>query len=285
MKSVRLPWELARKADTHKGNYGHLLIIGGSTGMTGAVSLSALAALRIGTGVVTVGVPKSLHDIFEIKLTEVMSCPLADINGKLSCRALRKILGLCKKIDVIACGPGAGLAESTQRLMVKIVREINKPLVIDADALTAVASYKHTLSERQAKDIVLTPHLGEFLRLVRRDITTIKKKRKELVKNFALRYNLILVLKGNRTLVSNGKSLFENCTGNPGMATAGMGDVLTGIIAGLIAQGLAPYEAARLGVYVHGLAGDIAAHEKTQQCLIASDVIEYLPKALKILKK
>lgn len=214
-----------------------------------------------------------------------MSYPLAGVKGKLSARALRKIIALCKKIDVVVCGPGAGLAESTRRLMVEIVRGIDKPLVVDADALTAVASYKDVLKERAAKNIVLTPHPGEFLRLIKRDIPTIKRKRKELVKHFAFRYNLTLVLKGNRTLVSNGKSLFENSTGNPGMATAGMGDVLTGIIAGLIAQGLAPYEAAKLGVYVHGLAGDIAAQEKTEQCLIASDVIEYLPKALKALKK
>lgn len=285
MKLLSLPPEFIRKSDTHKGNYGHVLVVGGSPGMTGAVSLCALAALRIGAGLVTVGIPESLQAIFQIKLTEIMSCPLADIKGKLCTASLRKILDILDKITVIVCGPGAGLAKTTQDLMIRIVQEVDKPLVVDADALTAIALHKEALSERATKNIILTPHLGEFLRLIKSDIPTIKKRRKELVKDFALRYNLTLVLKGNNTLVSDGKSLFENTTGNPGMATAGMGDVLAGIIGGLVAQGLTAYEAAKFAVFIHGLAGDFAASVKTQQCLIASDVIEYLPKAIKSLKK
>jgi len=153
--------------------------------------------------------------------------------------------------------------------------------VVDADAITALAANSEVLSNRKTKEIILTPHPGEFSRLTNLDKNQINKSRKELVKDFALRYNLTLVLKGNRSLISDGKNTFENTTGNPGLATAGTGDVLSGIIAGLLSQGLTPYEAAKCGVYLHGLAGDLAAKEKTQNCLITSDVIDYLPEAMK----
>ncbi len=154
-------------------------------------------------------------------------------------------------------------------------------MVVDADALTALASDLETLLKRKTKTLILTPHLGEFSRLVKLDVGKIKKKRKELVKKFALRYNLTLVLKGNRTLISDGRRTFENNTGNPGMATAGSGDVLSGIIAGLLSQGVDQFKAAKVGVYLQGLAADKAARERTENCLIASDIIEYLPEAVK----
>ena len=281
-KIMRLPVQLLkRKPDTHKGDYGHILIIGGSLGLSGAVCLCARAALRSGAGLVTVGVPKSLNSIFEIKLTEVMSLPLADKGGALSQEAFSNIRSFLKKADLIVLGPGAGLRDSTKRLIIKIIKEIDKPMVVDADALTALASNPETLLKRKTKTLILTPHLGEFSRLVKLDVSKIKKKRKELVKKFALRYNLTLVLKGNRTLVSDGHRTFENNTGNPGMATAGAGDVLTGIIAGLLSQGVDQFESAKAGVCLHGLAADVAARDKTQNCLIASDIIEYLPEAVK----
>lgn len=279
---MRLPAQLPkRKPDTHKGDYGHVLILGGSPGLSGAVCLCAQAALRSGAGLVTVGVPKSLNDIFEIKLTEAMSLPLADKSGSLSREAYAGIKGFLKKIGVIVIGPGAGLKDYTKRLIVKVIRYIDKPMVVDADALTALALSPQALLKRRTKTLILTPHLGEFSRLVRLDVDKIKKRRKELVKKFTLRYNLTLVLKGHRTLVSDGQRIFENNTGNPGMATAGSGDVLSGVISGLLAQGLDRFEAAKTGVYLHGLAGDYAAAEKTENCLIASDIIEYLPKAFK----
>lgn len=273
---------LKRKPDTHKGDYGHLLVLGGSLGFSGAVCLSAEAALKIGTGLVTVGVPGSLNNIFEIKLTEAMSLPLAEDRGVLSCEAFQKIRKFSDKIDLIVLGPGAGLKDTTKKLVIKVIKEIDKPIVVDADALTALAANLKILLTRKTQKLILTPHLGEFSRLLKLDISEIKKNKKKLVKEFALRYNLTLILKGKDTLISDGKRIFVNNTGNPGMATAGAGDVLAGIVGGLVAQGIGRFEAAKTGVYLHGLAGDCAARDKTQNCLVASDLIEYLPKAIKI---
>jgi NAD(P)H-hydrate epimerase len=274
-----------RKVDTHKGDYGYVFILGGSPGLTGAVCLCAQAALRIGAGLVRVGVPKSLNNIFEVKLTEVMSMPLEEEKGCLSFRALRQIKTILNKIDVFALGCGAARHSSTGKLILKIVKDIENSLVVDADGINALTGKLEVLNKKKTKNLILTPHLGEFSRLTGLGVEKIKKMRKELVRDFAFKYNLILVLKGHRTLVSDGKRLFENKTGNPGMATAGMGDVLTGIIAGLLAQGIKAFEAARLGVYLHGLAGDLAAKNKSQMGLIASDIMEYLPKAIKRLGK
>jgi len=273
---------LKRKPDAYKGDYGHLLVLGGSPGLSGAVCLCAEAALRIGAGLVTAGVPKSLNNIFEVKLTEVMSLPLADKGGALSREAFKDIKKFLNKIDLIVLGPGAGLKDSTKELIVRVIKEIDKPMIVDADGLTALASNLKILSKRKVNSLILTPHPGEFSRLLKLDIGKIKKRRKQLVKEFALRYNLILILKGKNTLVSDGKRIFENNTGNPGMATAGTGDVLAGIVAGLLAQGVGQFEAAKAGVYLHGLAADYAARDKTENCLIASDIIEYLPKAIKV---
>jgi NAD(P)H-hydrate epimerase len=282
---MQLPVQLRkRKADTHKGDYGYVLVLGGSPGLTGAVCLCAQAALRIGAGLVKVGIPASLNNIFEIKLTEAMSLPLEELNGHLSLKAFEQIKEILPKIDVIVLGCGASINPCTQELFLNIIDEIDKPLIIDADGINAIAKDLKVLKRRKTKKLILTPHLGEFSRLIKFDINRIKQNRKELVKDFSLGYNLILVLKGHRSLVSDGKKIFENNTGNPGMATAGSGDVLTGIISGLVAQGLESFEAAKAGVYLHGLAGDLAAKDKTQSCLIASDIIEYLPKAVKIAK-
>ncbi len=282
LKIMRLPVQLLkRKLDSHKGDYGHLLVLGGSLGLSGAVCLSAAAALKVGAGLVTAGIPRSLNNIFEVKLTEVMSLPLPEEGGALSREAFKDIKKFLDKIDLIILGPGAGLKNSTKELIIRVVKEIDKPMVVDADGLGALATNLEVLLKRKTKALILTPHLGEFSRLLKLDIGKIKKKRKELVKKFAFRYNLTLILKGKNTLVSDGQRVFENKTGNPGMATAGTGDVLTGIIGGLVAQGIDQFQAAKIGVYLHGLAGDYAARDKTQNCLIASDIIEYLPKAIK----
>jgi len=271
-----------RRSDTHKGDYGHVFVLGASPGLTGAVCLCAESALKIGAGLVTVGVPKSLNMVFEIKLTEVMSLPLKDTeDNALSLEAFAKIREFTHKIDVMALGCGASHARSTQKLILKIIKDIDRPIVVDADGINALINNLRFLEERKTQHLVLTPHLGEFSRLIKKNIDHIKKKRKELAKEFALRYNSVLVLKGYHTLITDGKKLFENKTGNPGMATAGSGDILTGIISGLVAQGLKVFKAAQLGVYLHGLAADLAAVKKTQACLVASDIIEYLPRAIK----
>ncbi|MBU2473352.1 MAG: NAD(P)H-hydrate dehydratase [Candidatus Omnitrophica bacterium] len=270
-----------RNPDTHKGDYGYCLVVGASPGLTGAVCLCAQAALSAGAGLVRVGVPRSLNSIFEIKLTEVMSLPLEDDGGYLSPKAFSQIEAISDKIDAIALGCGASLNPSAQELILKVIEKIDKPLVVDADGINALAKDLEILKKAKTKNLILTPHLGEFSRLLGQTAEQIKPVRKKLVKDFAFEYNLTLVLKGHYTLVSDGQDFFQNRTGNPGMATAGSGDVLTGIITAFIAQGLAPFEAAKFGVYLHGLSGDLAAKEKTKNCLIASDLVEYLPKAFK----
>ncbi len=271
-----------RNSDTHKGDYGRLLILGGSPGLTGAICLASEAALKIGAGLVTVGIPESLNSIFEIKLTEVMSLPLTETRDRtLSSKSFKGIKDFSEKIDVLAIGCGAARHPATQNLILRIAERLNKPMVIDADGVNALASKLTVLKKRRTNKLILTPHLGEFARLIRKNVEYIKERRKELAKHFSLKYNLVLVLKGHRTIITDGKKLFENKTGNPGMATAGSGDVLTGIISGLVAQGIEFFEAAKLGVYLHGLSADIAAKDKTPACLIASDIIEYLPRAIK----
>lgn len=279
---IKLPKQLLkREPDAHKGDYGSVLVLGGSPGLTGAVSLCANAALRMGAGLVKAGVPASLGNIISIKLTEATSLFLDEENGYLSEKGFSQVENLLNRIDVIAIGGGASQELCAKKLLLKVIENIDKPMVIDADALNALATDLTVLERRKSKNLVLTPHYVEFSRLTKLSIDEIKEKRKELVKEFAFKYNLTLVLKGHCTLVSDGKALFENNTGNPGMATAGSGDVLAGIIAALISQGLTCFEAAKLGVYLHGLSGDLAAKEKTEICLIASDIIEYLPKAIK----
>lgn len=280
--NMKLPKQLLkRKPNTHKGDYGYVFVLGGSPGLTGAVALCANAALRMGAGLVRAGVPESLNSIVATKLTEATTLGLKEDRGYLSLQAFEQIEELLERVDVVALGGGAYHTPSARSILLKVIREINKPMVIDADGLNALSTDLNVLKERKSKDIVLTPHLVEFSRLTKLSTQNIQVKRKELVKEFAFKYNLTLVLKGHRTLISDGKALFENSTGNPGMATAGSGDVLAGIIAGLMAQRVEGLAAARLGVYIHGLAGDLAAKDKTEICLIASDIIEYLPKAVK----
>ena len=280
---MRLPVQLCkRKPETHKGDYGRLLVVGASRGLTGAVCLCAQAALRAGCGLVTVCVPSSLNPIFEIKLTEVMSFPLRESEkGVLSPAAFGQIRDLSRKADVLAVGCGASRENSAQILIRKVIRDIANPCIIDADGINALSGNLDLLQKRKENNLILTPHYGEFSRLINKSVDYIIKKRKALAKEFALRYNLILVLKGHRSIVTDGKRFFENKSGNPGMATAGSGDVLSGIISSLFAQGMELFDAAKFGVYLHGLAGDYAAREKTQNCLIASDIIEYLPRAIK----
>ncbi|MFH1876927.1 MAG: NAD(P)H-hydrate dehydratase [Candidatus Omnitrophota bacterium] len=280
---MKLPTHLfKRKPDTHKGDYGYVLVIGGSPGLTGAVCLCASAALRMGAGLVRAAVPGSLTGIVATKLTEVMTLLLPEMHpGYLCPDAFGTIEQMLSRVDAIALGCGASSNEAARVLMLKVIKEVDKPIVVDADGLNALSSDTCILEARTTKNLILTPHALEFSRISGYSIEDIKKNRKALVKDFALRYNLTLVLKGHRTLVSDGRKLFENTTGNPGMATAGTGDVLTGMIAGLLGQGLIPFCAAQIGVYLHGLASDLASREKTEICLIASDIIDYLPKAIK----
>lgn len=285
---MRLPTQLSqRKLKSNKKNFGHIFILAGSSCFSGAATLACLGALRSGAGLVTLGIPESLNNAFlKIKPLEAMTLSLPDTgNGSLSLSAFKKIMLFLKKTNVLIMGPGLGNNKSTVALIRKIVLETDRPLVLDADGLNALAGSKELLKIAQrAADIpiIMTPHLGEMARLTGFNIKEISQKRTRIAKEFSKKFGVTLVLKGHHTIVSDysGK-LYTNKTGNPGMATAGSGDVLAGIIGALLGQGLKAFQAAKFGVYLHGLAGDLAAKEKGEISLIASDIIDKIPCALK----
>lgn len=268
-----------RSFDAHKKSCGRVLVVAGSVGMTGAAALCAQSALRAGAGTVLLAVATSLNDIFEQKLTEVMTVPMPETASRsLSVDAADKILELCDSFDVLALGPGLSLDESTAALARELVRNAGPPLVLDADGLNAVAGEARVLEERRSPTII-TPHSGELARLAGTSADEIQADRLGAAKGAARRWGVVTVLKGAGTITSDGDRCAINTTGNAGLATAGTGDVLTGIIASLIAQGADAYDAAVAGVYVHGLAGDLAAAKLTGRCVVASDVLSFLPKA------
>jgi len=275
----KLPRIPPRRPDTHKGDYGRALIIAGSTGMTGAAALAALSCLRSGAGLVTLGIPASLNSILEVKLTSAMTHPFPDTgHGTFASSAKDEILKFAQDFDIIAIGPGLGREEETIHLVLELLAELDKPLVIDADALYAIAQDMSVLGKIKKK-AVLSPHPGEMSRLTGKSTSEIQKSRLETAASFAREHKVILVLKGHRTIITDGAKFYINPTGNPGMATAGSGDVLTGAIAAFLAQGHPPFDAAELGVYIHGLAGDLAAEEKGEISLIAEDILDKLPQA------
>lgn len=275
-----------RKPDAHKGDFGHVLVIAGSLGMTGAAALASMGALLSGSGLVTLGIPKSLNPILEVKLTEVMTKPLDETSGQsLSAAALPKILEFSKKIDCAAIGPGLSGNFSTERLVKRLIISLNKPIVLDADGINALKGDASILRSAKAP-IVITPHIGEMSRLISLPRDKIVKAKEKVAKKFANQYNVVCVLKGYRTVVADPKGkVYVNLTGNPGMATGGAGDVLTGMIASFIGQGIKPFDAAKMGVFLHGFAGDLAAEEKGEVSLIASDILNKLPDAIKAATK
>lgn len=274
-----------RKKDSHKGTYGHLFVIGGSPGLTGAVCLACLAALRTGCGLVTAGVPESLNHIFEIKLTEAMTRILPETEEKtIGVLAVEPCLSFIEKADGVVIGPGISTHQSTQDFFKKLLPQIKKPVVIDADGLKLLSKNLEILDEKDKK-FILTPHPGEMSYLTGLSIKDIQANRKKIAIEFAKKYNVVLVLKGYKTVVTDGKSLYINSTGNPGMATGGSGDVLSGIIGSLVVQSFSLFESACLGVYLHGLAGDLAAKKLSEYSLIAGDIIEFLPQAIKKILK
>jgi len=271
-----------RYEDTHKGTYGHLFILAGSPGKSGAASLAALGAQRSGTGLVTVGIPKSLNPIMEQKTTEAMTEPLPETDietlGTISIKRALEIMENRK--SALAIGPGISTTEETREFLYEIIRNSNLPMLIDADALTLVAENPKILKEAKAP-IVLTPHPGEMSKLAGISTEEVQDNRVGVSLDFSAKYNVFLVLKGARSIVSTPKGeIFINTTGNAGMASGGMGDVLTGIIGGFLAQRLDPVDACKLGVFAHGLAGDLVAQENGEAGMIARDVANILPKAI-----
>lgn len=278
---MRLPAQLLRrKTDSHKRDFGHIFMLAGSRNMPGAAILCARAAMRSGAGLVTVGLPKDLSMAIPKKIFEAMTKSLPQTkDGSIGLGAYNQIKKFLSKVDVLVIGPGLSQNSSTKQLVKKLVFSENTlPSVIDADGLNALAGHL-----KRFKGIkILTPHPGEMARLLGAPTKAVEKNRKDIALSFAKKYNCLVVLKGNHTVVADGKGrIYTNNTGNPGMATAGSGDVLTGIIASFLAQGLLPFEAAKYAVYLHGLAGDLAAKKKSQLSLVASDIIDYIPEAVK----
>jgi len=305
-----------RQMYSHKGDYGHVLIIAGSRGKTGAAFMTARACLRSGAGLVTIGVPESLADIFQTRVTEEMTLSLPDKgDGTLAEKASDVILDfLNKKADVIAIGPGIGVSADTRKLIRTLIEHSRSSLVIDADGINSLQGEITILSKSKAP-IILTPHPGEMARLLQRSavitqqsapptipphrggrvkegvktsiselLTKIEQDRINTAISFVKKTRTHLVLKGVPTIIAEpGGKAYINSTGNPGMATAGTGDVLTGMISGFLSQGLKPPDASLLGVYTHGLAGDIAASEKGMYSLTATDIIDKLPAAFRSL--
>lgn len=279
-----------RKKDSYKGDYGHVLVLAGSRGMTGAAVLCAGAVLRSGAGLVTVGVPESQHHIIASNLRpEAMTLALHESPfGTLSGRSFSQIeeFVIRRKITTIVAGPGLGINKEILYIILKILSSFRIPVVLDADGISILAGNIEKLFHAKAR-VIITPHMGEFSHLVKIPALELQKKRERVAMDFAGQNGVTCVLKGYRTIISDGSDVFINTTGNPGMATGGSGDVLAGMIGALTCQMHDPVllNAAVSGAYLHGLAGDIAALNKTQIGLLAGDIIDAIPDALRIYGK
>jgi ADP-dependent NAD(P)H-hydrate dehydratase / NAD(P)H-hydrate epimerase len=275
-----------RRLNSNKGLYGHALVIGGSLGKAGAPTMASMAALRIGAGLVTCAVPKTLLPIVAASVPELMTEPLEEnAVGALSDAAFENLQmkRLLERKNVVALGPGLGRHAETEQSIRRFVEQCPLPLAIDADGLNAFAGNSDLL-DGSTRPLILTPHPGEMARLIGKSVAEIEANRVEIARDFARKHRLILVLKGWRTLIANsGGELFANTTGNPGLAKGGSGDALTGMIAGMIAQYPERIlEAVRAAVYLHGLAADCALREQTERTMLATDVISALPSAFRL---
>ncbi|MBE6950260.1 MAG: NAD(P)H-hydrate dehydratase [Ruminococcaceae bacterium] len=264
-----------RARETHKGDYGKILLLCGSRGFTGAAALAAMGALRTGAGLVYLAVPESIYAIEAVKLTEPVVLPLPDREGMLWEASLEKIGELLPKMDAVLFGCGSGIGPGTEAVLKFLLKNAECPLILDADGITLAAKHKDILRGRTGPTI-LTPHDGEFARLAPMDAP-----RLEQTMAMAKDLGCILLRKGYRTLITDGVVCFENRTGNPGMATGGSGDVLAGIILSLQGQGVPPLEAAAAGAWLHGAAGDLCAEELGEYGMLPGDLVEKLPRLLK----
>ena len=265
-----------RKTDSHKGDYGKILLLCGSRGYSGAAALAAMGALRTGAGLVYLGVPESIYNIEATKLLEPIVLPFADENGMFSSGAVQKVTQMLPTMDAVLIGPGLGQSEGTFSLVKAVLNNAACPVVLDADGINVISQHKDILRERTYQTI-LTPHDGEFLRIGGR----ITEDRSQCAAELANALGCIVLLKGHRTVITDGNESYINHTGNPGMATGGSGDVLAGIIVSLIGQGLTPLLAAACGAWLHGRAGDICAEEIGQYGMLPQDMINVLPRLLR----
>lgn len=279
--SPSLPRLLPRRPDAHKGDFGRALLIGGSRGMAGAISLAGMSCLRSGAGLVKLAVPECTLDTVAGFEPSYMTVPLVcDASGYLFPQAFDQLREHLDAATCTALGPGLGRSSDLTQLVRSLYTTVKQPMVIDADGLNALAASPAGMAG-PAGPRILTPHPGEFARLAKipADQHPSRDEQTATAKQFARDHGVIILLKGQPTFISDGTRDVLNHTGNPGMATGGTGDVLTGIITALVCQGLAPFEAAVLGAHLHGLAGDLAAAELGQVSMIASDLLKYLPEA------
>lgn len=265
-----------RENNTHKGDYGKILLLCGSRGYTGAAALAAMGALRTGAGLVYLGVPECIYEIEASKLLEPVILPFAQENGTFSTGAVAQILPLINKMDAILIGPGLGQSEGTLALVKAVLEQASCPVVLDADGINVVCRHKDILRERTAPTI-LTPHDGEFSRIGGH----VTLDRCQCAADLAGDLGCIVLLKGHRTVITDGKCCYINETGNPGMATGGSGDVLAGIITCLLGFKIPPLEAAACGAWLHGRAGDICAEEIGQYGMLPQDMVNVLPRLLR----
>ena len=268
-----------RKTDGHKGDFGKLLVVGGSVGYTGAPYLAASAAVRSGCGLVFLGVPESIWQVEACKCASAMPFPLPDTQGMLSYKALQKIWGKLSGCDALALGPGLGKSEQVTWLVLELLAQTEKGVVLDADGINALAGHMDVLDARRDRVTILTPHDREFVRMGG-DLSGGDRVR--AARDFAVRHGCVLVLKGHRTVTASPEgNVLVNTTGNSGLAKGGSGDVLTGVIASLLAQGASAIRAAALGVWLHGRAGDAAAEALTPYAMTPEDVVARLPAAFR----
>lgn len=265
-----------RASEGHKGSFGKLLLLCGSRGYTGAAYLAAMGALRCGAGLVFLGVPESIYGIEACKLNEPVVFPLPQRDGMLSREAIPEIRERLQRADGVLIGCGLGQSEDTLSVVKTVLREAGCPVVLDADGINVLAPHKDILRGR-AHPTILTPHEGEFLRFG----GTLSGDKMACASRYALEWNSIVVLKGHRSCITDGKTGYVNPTGNPGMAVGGSGDVLAGMITALLGQGLAPLEAAAAGCWLHGGAGDLCARELGQYGMLPTDMLSVLPRLLK----
>ena len=265
-----------RSVDAHKGDFGKILLLCGSRGYTGAAALAAMGALRSGAGLVYLGVPESIYAIEAVKLTEPVVFPLPDVDGKLSSAAIPQISVMLSNMDAVLIGPGLGQSSGTLSVLETVLSKAQCPVIIDADGINLLSTHKDMLRGRQAPSVI-TPHMGEFMRLG----GNISADRATAASEIARDLGVIVVLKGFGTVITDGESCCINVTGNPGMAVGGSGDILAGMITSLVGQGISPMDAAACAVWLHGAAGDICAKELGQYGMLPTDMLEALPRLMK----
>ena len=264
-----------RRPNAHKGDFGRILLLCGSRGYTGAAALAARGALRSGAGLVYLGVPESIYAIEAVKLDEPVVFPLPEEEGKLSEGAIPEVLERLSNMDAVLIGPGLGQSAGIYSVVKAVLERYCGPVVLDADGINVMAAHKDILRGRTAPTIV-TPHPGEFARLGGKS-----GSRVDAAVDMARDLGVIVVLKGQGTVITDGEKVYVNPTGNPGMAVGGSGDVLAGIVVSFLGQGIAPLDAAACAAWVHGAAGDICAREIGQYGMLPGDMVEVLPRLLK----